>query len=143
MANPAHEEILKQGVDKWNRWRNNNPEIKPDLSKIDLSRPNFFNDLFQGFVLIGDVLVSGEIFRNPGKRIIETGNKLNFIEPGKNLTGVNFTETNLTRANLIRTNLTGVKLTRANLAGAKLASANLTEANLTGACIKNWSGSAE
>lgn len=31
MANPEHVEILKQGVDVWNRWREENPEVVPDL----------------------------------------------------------------------------------------------------------------
>ena len=36
MANPEHVEILKQGVDVWNRWREENPEIlKPDLSNAN------------------------------------------------------------------------------------------------------------
>lgn len=32
MANPEHVEILKEGVDVWNDWREENPKIKPDLS---------------------------------------------------------------------------------------------------------------
>jgi hypothetical protein len=31
MANPEHVEILKQGVDVWNEWRAENPEILPEL----------------------------------------------------------------------------------------------------------------
>jgi hypothetical protein len=48
MANPEHLEILKQGVEVWNRWRYKTPAIlpvigatarhsKPDLSGLDLS----------------------------------------------------------------------------------------------------------
>ena len=29
--------ILKQGVQDWNRWRNDNPTVRPQLSKADLS----------------------------------------------------------------------------------------------------------
>ncbi len=36
MANPEHLEILKQGVEVWNKWRDENPEIFPDLSMLDL-----------------------------------------------------------------------------------------------------------
>src|SRR5437588_507296 len=36
MANPEHLEILKQGVKVWNRWREENLGIKPDLSRIKL-----------------------------------------------------------------------------------------------------------
>ena len=37
MAN-EHVALLKQGVDAWNAWREQNPNIRPDLSKADLSR---------------------------------------------------------------------------------------------------------
>lgn len=35
MANPEHLEIFKQGVQVWNQWRKDNPDIKPDLSRIE------------------------------------------------------------------------------------------------------------
>ena len=37
MPNEKHFEIIKQGVEEWNKWRGENPEIEPDLSDIDLS----------------------------------------------------------------------------------------------------------
>lgn len=39
MANPDHLEILKQGVKRWNGWREENPEIDPDLSSTDIPYP--------------------------------------------------------------------------------------------------------
>jgi hypothetical protein len=36
MANPEHLKILKQGVEVWNRWRRENPNIIPDLNQADL-----------------------------------------------------------------------------------------------------------
>ena len=36
MANPEHLEILKQGVETWNRWRSLHSDIKPNLSYADL-----------------------------------------------------------------------------------------------------------
>lgn len=36
MANKKHLEILRQGVEKWNKWRKNNPDVKPDLSGANL-----------------------------------------------------------------------------------------------------------
>ena len=38
MANPEHLKILKQGVEVWNRWREKNPEIQPDLQNADCRR---------------------------------------------------------------------------------------------------------
>jgi hypothetical protein len=38
MANPEHVEILKQGVEVWNRWREGNPEVVPELKGINLSQ---------------------------------------------------------------------------------------------------------
>jgi hypothetical protein len=32
MANPEHLAILKQGVEVWNRWREENPDVDPDLT---------------------------------------------------------------------------------------------------------------
>jgi hypothetical protein len=36
MANPDHLDIIKQGVDVWNKWREENYGIEPDLSQADL-----------------------------------------------------------------------------------------------------------
>jgi len=31
MADPEHLRILKRGVNVWKKWREENPDIKPDL----------------------------------------------------------------------------------------------------------------
>jgi hypothetical protein len=31
MASPEHLAILEKGVDVWNKWREENPDIEPDL----------------------------------------------------------------------------------------------------------------
>ena len=36
MANPEHLEILRQGVEVWNQWREEHPTIQPNLREIDL-----------------------------------------------------------------------------------------------------------
>ena len=36
MANEEQLAILKQGVDIWNQWRKNNPDVKIDLQNADL-----------------------------------------------------------------------------------------------------------
>jgi len=34
MPGEQHGQILLKGVDVWNAWRNENPEIRPDLSAL-------------------------------------------------------------------------------------------------------------
>ena len=58
MANPEHLEILKQGVEVWNRWRKDNPDIAPKLEKANL----------QGIELNGSDLRQADIrFSNLGE----------------------------------------------------------------------------
>jgi uncharacterized protein YjbI with pentapeptide repeats len=38
MANPEHLAILKRGVEVWNKWRNERPDVAPDLTNADLSK---------------------------------------------------------------------------------------------------------
>ena len=38
MANPEHLEILKQGVDVWNKWREENPECNPGFEAMPIFR---------------------------------------------------------------------------------------------------------
>ena len=40
MANPEHLQILEQGVETWNAWREQNESIKPDLREALLWLPN-------------------------------------------------------------------------------------------------------
>jgi hypothetical protein len=40
MANEEHLKILRQGVEAWNKWRKENPEIRPNLGGANLSREN-------------------------------------------------------------------------------------------------------
>ncbi len=37
MANQEHLDILKQGVETWNQWRKEHPEIQPDLGEAILN----------------------------------------------------------------------------------------------------------
>jgi uncharacterized protein YjbI with pentapeptide repeats len=40
MANDDHIAQLKKGVDAWNAWREENPDILPDLSEANLRGAN-------------------------------------------------------------------------------------------------------
>ena len=43
MANSEHVEQLKQGVEGWNSWRKENPDILLDLTDVDLCGANIGN----------------------------------------------------------------------------------------------------
>jgi len=36
MANAEQLKLIKQGVERWNQWREQNSNIRPDLSESDL-----------------------------------------------------------------------------------------------------------
>ena len=40
MAYAEHLEILERGVEEWNKWREENPDIKPDLRNANRSNAN-------------------------------------------------------------------------------------------------------
>ncbi len=37
MANPEHLAKLREGVAVWNAWRAENPDVRPDLNKANLT----------------------------------------------------------------------------------------------------------
>jgi hypothetical protein len=41
MSNEEHVKIIKQGMNIWNKRRENNPDISPDLSRTNLAEANF------------------------------------------------------------------------------------------------------
>jgi uncharacterized protein YjbI with pentapeptide repeats len=53
MANEKHQSILRQVGKIWNDWREEHPEIKPDLSEADLVGANLAGGYFRGADLRG------------------------------------------------------------------------------------------
>lgn len=114
MANPEHVEILKQGVDVWNKWRKENQVIIPELVAANLREANLIGADLNGADLVGADLV--------GAKLIEA-----------DLSGADFREANLIGADLNGADLIGADLVGANLSGANLSGADLVGANLNGA----------
>jgi uncharacterized protein YjbI with pentapeptide repeats len=109
MANPEHLKILQKGVEVWNRWRKEHPEIRPDLSQASLQRA----------YLSGIDLSKVDLLR------VDLG--------WAHLGGANLHEANLREATLIETTLSMADLTQAVLSKADLSSTNFSSAVLTGA----------
>lgn len=137
MANPEQLEILKQGVEVWNKWREENPDDKVDLSKADLSSANLFRanlreaDLSEAD-LTGAFLPDADLFRANLSDAKLFRAELSVAKLFRtNLTRADLSKADLTGAYLLEANLSNAKLFRANLSGANLGKANLSEANLS------------
>ncbi len=130
----THLEILEQGVDAWNRWRIENPAVKPQLAGADLS------DLDLSGVNLGEADLSGaECFNTDFSK----ANLKMSVLRGGDFAGARFTEAELYKADLSQAFFTGVDFSQAYLAevdmheadlrGSSLNQSNLNEADLTGA----------
>jgi uncharacterized protein YjbI with pentapeptide repeats len=158
MANQEHLDILMQGVEVWNAWRQEHPGIQPDLSDANLSgsylfqadlrwanlrRADLFNvhmsevDLYKADLRQAD-LVAAEL---------SSANLSGANLRGAYLNGAYLCKANLSRANLWEAylrdaNLKNVNLSDAHLNGANLNFTYLQDANLSGAHLNgaNLSG---
>lgn len=128
MANPEHLKILKQGVEVWNKWREDNPIIThPDLSEAKLSDLNLSKAN-----LGGADLYNADLF---GADLSEVN--LGYAELGKgNLLSVNLMSANLKGTNLTRADLGEADLSNAYLSKARFVETILTYTDLTGADFK-------
>jgi uncharacterized protein YjbI with pentapeptide repeats len=119
MANEEHLKILRQGVEAWNRWRKENPDVRPDLKGAVL----------EGADLSGAYLVMAD-FReaNLSETDLSAAN-LN----GADLEGADLSETDLSEADLRGADLSQTDLSQAHLRGAHLREAWLSWADLVGA----------
>ncbi len=126
MANDDHTAQLMKGFAAWNAWRDENPDIRPDLSVADL---------------IGADLSEAVLFRaNLSGANLRRANliRANLIEAdlsGANLSGADLRWANLSGADLNGANLSGANLRWAVLIGADLSGANLSGADLQGAAL--------
>jgi uncharacterized protein YjbI with pentapeptide repeats len=126
MANPKHVEILKQGVDVWNRWREDNPEVEVDLRKADLSN----SDLTMADLRDTDLSRANLSGAGLNKADFRKANLRRADLSGSDLSGANLQEANFRRANLYTANLQGANLSGANFSRTDLFRADLGEASL-------------
>lgn len=119
MANPEHLKILKQGVEVWNKWRQENTEIRPDFNGADLTKAvlceaNLWNADLRGANLTKASLIGAKLSRADLSRA--------------NISEANLSDTNLKGADLRGANLHRSHFDYADLKGANLKGANLSEA---------------
>jgi uncharacterized protein YjbI with pentapeptide repeats len=128
MPDEEHLQILKQGVEQWNKWRLENA-IKPDLSGANLSGANLLRAyLIDAYLSFADLSGANLIDAN-----LSGANLIGANLSGANLSGAYLSGANLIGAYLSGANLSGANLSFANLGGAYLSGADLSGANLIGA----------
>ena len=111
MANPKHREILKQGVDAWNKWRVENPGITPvlegaDLREADLPRADLRRAYLRQANLYGANLAGAQA----GEAILAGANLYRAELKGADLRGADLHATNLDGADLSGTDVTNAQL---------------------------------
>jgi uncharacterized protein YjbI with pentapeptide repeats len=127
-------EKLFKGVEKWNKWRSDNPDVKwPELLECslpgcDLSGINLAGALLAGAKLTEVNLTNADL-REATLEETDLGNA--------NLSGADLSSAAMSLARLFGANLTGAKIRDADLSGAELGYANLTNADLTGANLSD------
>src|SRR4026207_1896011 len=113
MANQEQLKILKQGVELWNKWREENSNVKVDLSGANLSAMDLSGIDFR------DARLTRVDFRDTKLQ----GARLSLA----NLSRATLIGTSLNRANLKETRLSHAIITNADLRDADLSSAYLHE----------------
>lgn len=134
MANRKQLAILYQGVDVWNKWRDENLSVRIELKGANLTQVNLFftrNVNIPFFPAIMEGKFNDAIEAREGNRRANLSG-INF--EGADLRGVDLNGTNLSKANL-----SGADLSDANLGDANLSGSDLRDANLCGASLINTS----
>ncbi|MBW2144226.1 MAG: pentapeptide repeat-containing protein [Deltaproteobacteria bacterium] len=123
MAHQKHIEILKQGVDVWNKWRKEHLSEKPYLTGVNLRGAKFSGGAFSRSHLMGAYLGWADFSKTDFNKAHLARANLK----GAGLNEANFTEANLSRANLKGAKLKGASFTGANLQGAQVSTQQLAE----------------
>jgi hypothetical protein len=122
-CNPMHLSMLNAGVDKWNAWRDDHPEVVPELRNAPLAGCDLRGINLQGAILAGAKL---------NEAMLENAR----------LQGARLDMADLEGARLRSAHLEDASLRGALLGGADLRAAFLSNTtNLEGACLYTADGS--
>lgn len=128
MANKEQLAILKQGVDVWNRWREENPNVNIDLSEANLLR----FDLNGVDFMVANLSKANLERTNLAHANLFVANLSNAVVQGAACDETDLRGTNLTEADFSESNLNFV-----NFEGAFLEKTNFTNASFTANVLGN------
>ncbi len=126
-----YQQLIEYGVDQWNQWRIDHPNLRPDLSGVNLSQDYLFE------ANLSDTNLSGA---NLSRACLIGADLSRANLRGANLRGAYLSRANLLYANLRQAQLVGASLRETNLSNADLfeaqiVGADLALADLTGTCL--------
>ncbi|MFH1524074.1 MAG: toll/interleukin-1 receptor domain-containing protein [Chloroflexota bacterium] len=136
MANSEQLKILKKGVDAWNKWREENPNVgidlvMADLRRADLKKANLQDANLTDANLGGAFLDAANLYKANLETVNLFGASLEMVSLIKaDLYGANLREARLSGANLSRAILIDTYLGEADIGGISLEEAILRRANL-------------
>jgi Pentapeptide repeats (8 copies) len=131
MANEEQLELIKQGTNAWNKWREEHADTRPELIEANLGATNLSGANLTEANLFGAYLFDTDLTGvNLSRANLSAANL-----SAANLSGANLTEANLFRADLVDTDLSRANLSEANLTYVRLVHTNLENANLSGCRI--------
>jgi hypothetical protein len=125
--NKKHYIIIKQGVDVWNAWREQNPDVKPDLEGVDLENTNLEGANLADVNLFNANLANSNLF---GADLVNASLDLT------NLFNANLESSTLFKANLFHANLVEACLTNAILIGVRFEVSYLINTDFSDARIR-------
>jgi hypothetical protein len=118
MANPEHLKILKQGVEVWNRWREENPKLLPDFTDANLRNANLRGiNLFYANM-------KWSVLRNADLRDADFRNT---YLAGVDLRGANLKNSDISNSCLGGTNLKGAKFEGAKIGWSTFSFCDLSQ----------------
>ncbi len=144
MANIQHFKILREGPDIWNAWREEHPDVVPDLQGARIGFPPHMKSPPLWSVKLRGVNLRKANLMGACLRGIDLGRSdLSFADLGLAdlwkavLSEVTAENARLNGANLYGANLEGANLRFATLIGASLSSARLCHSKLCGADMRH------
>src|SRR5947199_4424649 len=116
MANEEHVARLKRGVAEWNMWRQQYPDIRPDLGKVDLRCVSIdgadFSHAYLGNANFSQASLNGANLSNASLNGADFSNA--------SLDGANISDADFDRADFSQASLIGADLSCDTLKGAFL-----------------------
>ena len=138
MADKNQIAILSQGVEAWNKWREENPDVLIDLKNAKLMHMNLEN----ANLAEADLKKANLSFTNFKNANLAFSNLESAVFSYANFEGANFTAAHLENAYLEDATLIGARFSDANLKNAIMANSDLKNAYLADANLEGTNLSA-